>query len=121
MFKQEVFNLFFRKQKNFVVDPAVFTCISMLSKAIGPGMKKDVHDLLDCMLVTGLSPALTASLRDLAAQIPQLKKEIQDGLLKTLSQILMGRPLKHPGAPKSPGTSMPQSGNKINTSVLRFP
>ncbi|XP_053376740.1 serine/threonine-protein kinase mTOR-like [Mercenaria mercenaria] len=98
-----------KKHKNFVVDPSVFTCISMLAKAIGPGMRKDVHDLLESMLVTGLSPALTAALRDLAAQIPQLKKEIQDGLLKNLSLILMGRPLKHAGAPRSPATPAPAS------------
>jgi FKBP12-rapamycin complex-associated protein len=93
-----------------VVDPTVFTCISMLAKAIGPGMCKDVHELLESMLATGLSPALTAALRDLAVQIPQLKKEIQDGLLKTLSLILMGRPLKHPGAPRSPVPTVPAAG-----------
>ncbi|XP_060595349.1 serine/threonine-protein kinase mTOR-like [Ruditapes philippinarum] len=100
-----------KKHKNFVVDPSVFTCISMLAKAIGPGMRKDVHDLLESMLATGLSPALTAALRDLAAQIPQLKKEIQDGLLKNLSLVLMGRPLKHPGATRSPATPSPASGS----------
>ena len=82
----------------------------MLAKAIGPGMRKDVHDLLESMLATGLSPALTAALRDLASQIPQLKKEIQDGLLKNLSLVLMGRPLKHPGATRSPATPTPSSG-----------
>lgn len=44
------------------------------------------------------SPALTAALRELATQIPQLKKDIQDGLLKMLSYILMGHHLRHPGA-----------------------
>ena len=92
----------------------------MLAKAIGPGMKKDVSELLDSMLATGLSPALTASLRDLATQIPQLKKEIQDGLLKNLSMILMGKPLKHPGAPKSPATSISQSG-KHDFQASAFP
>lgn len=85
-----------------MVDPTVYTCISMLSKAIGPAMCQEVRELLDSMLSAGLSPALTAALRDLAAQIPQLKKEIQEGLLKALSIILMGRHLKHPGAPKTP-------------------
>ena len=45
------------------------------------------------------SPALTAALRELATQIPQLKKDIQDGLLKTLCLVLMGKTLRHPGAP----------------------
>ena len=56
------------------------------------------------------SPALTAALRDLATQIPQLKKDIQDGLLKILSIVLIGRPLKHPGAPKSPLSPLPVGG-----------
>ncbi|CAC5361665.1 MTOR [Mytilus coruscus] len=99
-----------KKYKSFVVDPAVFTCISMLSRAVGNIMMKDVRELLDSMLATGLSPALTAALRDLATQIPQLKKDIQDGLLKILSLVLIGRPLKHPGAPKSPLSPLPIAG-----------
>lgn len=47
-----------------------------------------------------LSPALTAVLYDLSRQIPQLKKDIQDGLLKMLSLVLMHKPLRHPGMPK---------------------
>ncbi|XP_048250308.1 serine/threonine-protein kinase mTOR-like isoform X1 [Haliotis rufescens] len=103
-----------KKHRNFVVDPAVFTCISMLAKAMGPQMTRDIRELLDSMLATGLSPALTAALRDLATQIPQLKKDIQDGLLKNLSLILMGRPLKHPGAPKSPSSALPPSASVAN-------
>lgn len=52
-----------------------------------------------CLFVT-LSPALTAVLYDLSRQIPQLKKDIQDGLLKMLSLVLMHKPLRHPGMPK---------------------
>lgn len=39
-------------------------------------------------------------LYDLSRQIPQLKKDIQDGLLKILSLVLMHKPLRHPGMPK---------------------
>lgn len=49
---------------------------------------------------SALSPALTAVLYDLSRQIPQLKKDIQDGLLKMLSLVLMHKPLRHPGMPK---------------------
>lgn len=63
-----------------------------------------------CVDYISCSPALTAALRDLAIQIPQLKKEIQEGLLKNLSLILMGRQLRHPGAPKSPLQPFPMSG-----------
>jgi len=53
----------------------------MLAKAMGPALYKDVQELLDSMLATGLSPALTAALKDLAVKIPNLKKEIQVGQL----------------------------------------
>ena len=36
------------------VDPAVFTCVSMLAKAVGPMIAKDVKDLLENMLAVGL-------------------------------------------------------------------
>ncbi|XP_033096355.1 serine/threonine-protein kinase mTOR-like [Anneissia japonica] len=89
-----------KKHKVVVVDPAVFTCISMLAKAVGTSISADIKELLEPMLAVGLSPALTASLHDLAHQIPHLKKDIQDGLLKMLSLVLMNKPLRHPGTPK---------------------
>lgn len=86
-----------KKTRHFIVDPAVFTCISMLARAMGPEMTHDVKELLESMFATGLSPALTAALRELATHIPQLKKDIQDGLLKSLSYILMGNQnYRHP-------------------------
>ncbi|CAH1772250.1 unnamed protein product [Owenia fusiformis] len=103
-----------KRHKSFVVDPAVFTCISMLAKAVGPAITVDVKALLEPMLAVGLSPALTAALRDLATQIPQLKKDIQDGLLKMLSLVLMGRPLRHPGAPKVTTPALPASSSSVN-------
>ncbi|XP_038044243.1 serine/threonine-protein kinase mTOR-like [Patiria miniata] len=89
-----------KKHKTSPVDPSVFTCISMLARAVGNNIYGDVKDILEPMLAVGLSPALTASLHDLAQQIPRLKKDIQDGLLKMLSLVLMNKPLKHPGTPK---------------------
>ncbi|RWS29930.1 hypothetical protein B4U80_02742 [Leptotrombidium deliense] len=88
------------KKKAFVTEPSVFTCISLLAKASGLTIKNDIKELLDLMIATGLSPALTAALQDLSVQIPQLKKDIHDGLLKMLSYVLMQRPYRHPGAPK---------------------
>ncbi|PIK33481.1 target of rapamycin [Apostichopus japonicus] len=86
-----------KRQKT--VDPAVFTCISMLARAVGETLTKDVKELLEPMLTTGLSPALTAALHNLAQQLQKLKKDIQDGLLKMLSLVLMHKPLRHPGTP----------------------
>lgn len=62
--------------------------------------------MMHCIMLTAVlsvlcpSPALTAVLYDLSRQIPQLKKDIQDGLLKMLSLVLMHKPLRHPGMPK---------------------
>ncbi|XP_054720357.1 serine/threonine-protein kinase mTOR-like [Uloborus diversus] len=88
------------RKKVPLTEPAVFTCISMLARAVGHAIMNDIKELLEPMLATGLSPALTASMRELATQIPQLKKDIQEGLLKMLSIILMRRSLRHPGMPK---------------------
>ncbi|KAL0603436.1 Serine/threonine-protein kinase mTOR, partial [Plecturocebus cupreus] len=147
------------RQKAMQVDATVFTCISMLARAMGPGIQQDIKELLEPMLAVGLSilstlknrglipflgekgcffprtechvlgpyvtgflpfsPALTAVLYDLSRQIPQLKKDIQDGLLKMLSLVLMHKPLRHPGMPKglahqlaSPGlTTLPEASD----------
>lgn len=88
------------KRKSAVVDSAIFSCISMLARAVRLSIKADVKEMLDSMFSVGLSPALTATLKELAHQIPQLKKDIQDGLLRVLSYVLMHRPLSHPGMPK---------------------
>ncbi|XP_028613619.1 serine/threonine-protein kinase mTOR [Grammomys surdaster] len=108
-----------KRQKTVQVDATVFTCISMLARAMGPGIQQDIKELLEPMLAVGLSPALTAVLYDLSRQIPQLKKDIQDGLLKMLSLVLMHKPLRHPGMPKglahqlaSPGlTTLPEASD----------
>ena len=44
----------FRKMQGWVVDPSVFTCISMLARAMGPEMTANVKELLESMFATGL-------------------------------------------------------------------
>jgi len=82
-------------------DPAVFTCLALLSQAAGDLIRHDIKELLDSMFATGLSEALAAALHDICKYIPSLKKDIQDGLLRMLSQILMKRPYTLPGVPKN--------------------
>ena len=36
------------------VDPSVFTCISMLARAVGSNIYADVKDILEPMLAVGL-------------------------------------------------------------------
>lgn len=85
-------------------------CITLLGHAVPNLVKDDVRDLLEAMLATGLSPGLTTALRELAATVPQLKRDISEGLLKMLSQVLMHKPLRHPGTPRHAlmGPSPPQ-------------
>jgi len=100
-----------RRQKAVTVDPMVFACVAMMSCAIGPKISKEVKDLLEPMLSVGLSPALTACLHDLARQVPQLKKNIEDGLLTMLSMILMQKPPRHAGAPRGSAPTLSQSAS----------
>jgi hypothetical protein len=43
-----------KKQKNLLVESSVFTCISMLAKAVGPDIEDDIRELLEPMLAVGL-------------------------------------------------------------------
>ncbi|XP_014662370.1 PREDICTED: serine/threonine-protein kinase mTOR-like [Priapulus caudatus] len=95
------------KKKGVPVDPAVFTCVSMLAKAVGPKIAQDVKELLEPMMTVGLS-------LELAREIPDLKRFIQDGLLRMLSLILMHKPLTHPGMPKTATPQLPPSVSLSN-------
>lgn len=88
-----------RKGQKF--DPASFTCITLLSISVKSLIREDLCEMLESMLATGLSPALTTALREIQLQIPALKREINDGLLKILSQTLMSHSWRHPGMPKN--------------------
>ncbi|XP_013778468.1 serine/threonine-protein kinase mTOR-like [Limulus polyphemus] len=101
------------KKKMPTADPAVFICISMLAQAVGLTVKNDIKDLLEPMMSGGLSPALTAALHELARRIPQLKKDIQDGLLKMLCNVLIKQPQRSQTATKIP-TSTSLSGSLIS-------
>eukprot|EP00117_Sycon_ciliatum_P022702 scpid3014/ scgid19501/ Serine/threonine-protein kinase mTOR; FK506-binding protein 12-rapamycin complex-associated protein 1; FKBP12-rapamycin complex-associated protein; Mammalian target of rapamycin; Mechanistic target of rapamycin; Rapamycin and FKBP12 target 1; Rapamycin target protein 1 len=82
-------------------DPAVFSCISLLSRAIGDALYADMKVSLENMLAGSLTPPLTACLQTMANKIPNLCKDIQEGVLKVLSRVLMNQPLRHPGDPRA--------------------
>lgn len=109
-----------RKNYHFFLlgpEPGVLVCVTLLGHAVPTLVRDDVRDLLDAMLATGLSPGLTTALRELATSVPQLKRDISEGLLKMLSQVLMHKPLRHPGTPRHAllGPSPPQ----VTTSCFR--
>lgn len=88
-------------KKRIGMDPAIFVCISLLANAVNEDISSDVKTMLDQMMATGLSPALTVCLRELAQSIPTVKKDISEALLNMLSRVLMNKPLSHPGIPKN--------------------
>ncbi|XP_014254034.1 serine/threonine-protein kinase mTOR [Cimex lectularius] len=83
------------------LEPALFGCITLLGHAVDVAIKDDIKQLLPAMFASGLSPALTTALRELAKTIPQLKRQISEGLLGMLSQVVMNTELRHPGQPLS--------------------
>lgn len=87
-------------KKKCVMDPSVFMCITLLGHAVKSGISKDVKDILEAMFSTGLTPALTICLRELAENIPYIKREISDLLLKMLSQVLLTKQQPQIGTPK---------------------
>ena len=60
-------------------DPAVFVCISLLSRAVGDALYADMKVSLENMLAGNLTPALTDCLQTMAKEIPNLRKDIQGG------------------------------------------
>ncbi|XP_034935910.1 serine/threonine-protein kinase mTOR [Chelonus insularis] len=87
------------KKRSASLESSVFICITLLGYAVKSGISPVIKDLLDPMLATGLSSILTTCLRELAQNVPSLKPDISQGLLRMLSQVLMHKPLRHPGAP----------------------
>ncbi|XP_058788970.1 serine/threonine-protein kinase mTOR isoform X2 [Phymastichus coffea] len=102
------------KKRAQPLEPALFACVGLLGHACGQEAARELRELLEPMLATGLSPVLTTCLRELAATVPSLRPDVSQGLLRMLSQMLMYKPLRHPGAPwtaaASPQTSGPGPG-----------
>lgn len=102
-------------KKRVALDQSVFMCITFLGHAVKECIAKDVRDILEAMLSTGLTPSLTVCLRELAGNVPELKRDISEGLLRMLSQILMHKPLRHPGMPRHINTNVVTINNLSDT------
>ncbi|KAJ8929828.1 hypothetical protein NQ314_017426 [Rhamnusium bicolor] len=87
-------------KKRPLIDSCVFKCITFLGLALKTHDKMDIPNILEQMLATGLTPSLTVCLRELAKRVPAHKDKISLGLLRMLSQILLNKPLVHPGMPR---------------------
>ena len=100
-------------KKRNLVDPSVFMCVTLLGHALKSAITQDVKELLAPMMASGLSPALTICLRELCENVPHVKHEIIDGLLKILSQVLINKPLNPIIITKGGTVSAPLSGITI--------
>ena len=72
-----------------VPDPAVFLCISMLARAVGPNIEVEIRPVLEQIFALGLSIELTNALKVLAREIPSLQKDIQGQLIVMLFSLLL--------------------------------
>ena len=79
-------------KKKLTVDPAFYTCVGLISKSLKQSATDDIRALIEPMIQSGISPALTNSLFEISSNIPELKKEIQDGLFKILKDVLNKQP-----------------------------
>ncbi|EDW03717.1 serine/threonine-protein kinase Tor [Drosophila grimshawi] len=84
------------------VDATVFACITLLAHAVKSQIAEDVREILEQMFHTGLSPALTVCLRELAENVSELKSAITEGLIGVLFQVLMNKPAAIPYATMPP-------------------
>lgn len=84
-------------KRKVVQDTSVFMCLTLLGHAVKSGISQSITDILDSMIATGLSPALTICFRELAENVPHVKGHISEGLLKMLSQVLMNKSLSQLG------------------------
>lgn len=100
LIKQTLPSREFPTKKKSGFDYSVFDCITLLSHAIGPAITNEVKDILESMYSTGLSPALTVCLREVAENIPSLKRDISEGLIRMLTNVLMTKPISQMGTPK---------------------
>lgn len=105
-------------RKKGPIVPEALTALSQFGRAAGPTIADRVSKLLNQMFSSGLSPTLTAALRDLSDSIPSLHRPIQDRMLETVSNILTQSPHR-PVNVRAAGTPVPVSSSvETNEQVI---
>lgn len=59
-----------------------------MGEAVGPDLHNEIRDLLEPLWSTGLSATLDTCLRTLALSVPQLKREISEGMIYQYNNVL---------------------------------
>ena len=76
------------QKKKYTIDPTFYTCVGLISKSLKQTALNEIRELIEPMIQSGISPALTNSLFEISNNVPELKKEIQEGLFKILKNVL---------------------------------
>jgi serine/threonine-protein kinase mTOR len=87
-------------------------------RSLGIRMADELENILDVILSGQLRPTLVSALRETCVAVPAMRRNIQDGLLKILSLILLHRPLQHPGALLDAFANTPPIVEDVATTVL---
>ncbi|KHN87555.1 Target of rapamycin -like protein [Toxocara canis] len=76
------------------VDESVFTCLTLVVRALDTAVETEMRALLPLIFSTGLSKGSVMEVTHEAMRcIPGLKTDVQDGMLNELCQLLMNRKL----------------------------
>uniref|UniRef100_A0A915JWW1 Uncharacterized protein n=1 Tax=Romanomermis culicivorax TaxID=13658 RepID=A0A915JWW1_ROMCU len=78
-----------KKKQMTSSDPFIFNCLTLLTKYVGIETFSYIRSIIDQVLTSGLSYNLVIALNEIVKQIPELKRDVEDGLHKQLSIILI--------------------------------
>ncbi|KAK0422862.1 hypothetical protein QR680_007831 [Steinernema hermaphroditum] len=81
----------YAQNKKRAVDPSVFKCLSLICRSRTDTIEKMIKDLLPILFKTGLSKGLTNVMHEVCVSMPNLKPDVQDGILRILSCLLMNK------------------------------
>ncbi|MFH4977941.1 hypothetical protein AB6A40_004650 [Gnathostoma spinigerum] len=110
-------------QRKKTLDENVFICLTLIVRAMKTDFEQEMRSLLPLILDTGLSRGLTDVMFEVMKCIPDMKTEVQDGLLKELCQLLMNRKLPSkldpPTSPPVPSGPVVISNVALTTLALQ--
>ncbi|KRY15256.1 Serine/threonine-protein kinase mTOR [Trichinella patagoniensis] len=77
------------KKRPVVVDTELFTCVTLIVRAVGSPLESFLKPMIEPMVLTGLSPNLKLACYEITTKIPSLKKIIEQGLLEQIYSVLL--------------------------------
>eukprot|EP00834_Sanchytrium_tribonematis_P001859 NODE_49_length_31687_cov_0.791123.p1 type:complete len:2184 gc:universal NODE_49_length_31687_cov_0.791123:15256-8705(-) len=90
---KQIKDLFNGKFRKLCIED-IFTCISLLSKALPAELSIYIPDLMGMIFSSGLSSQMRQTLSDVAVNVPSFIPVIQEKLLNLLSMVLTSHPYR---------------------------